>query len=62
MEPNPGQAVFAAHQILVKRLVLMPEDNYADDWHRAKIQSSMACSKARSGEKVWEPPYCPVRI
>ena len=33
MQPDPREAVLARNQILVKRLVLMPENNHAQNGH-----------------------------
>ena len=38
---HPRQAVLASHQILVKRLMLMPEKNQTQGGHWQKFQSSM---------------------
>ena len=40
VQTYPGQTVFAGNQILVKRLVLMPEKNDAEDGHGWNRQSS----------------------
>src|SRR5207248_568887 len=37
MEAYPGQAVFAGHQILVERLVLMPEKDKTQGGHERKF-------------------------
>ena len=33
VQPDPGKAIFACNQVFIKRLVLVPQDNYAQDGH-----------------------------
>ena len=46
MQAHPGQAVLAGDQILVKRLVLMPENHDAQDGHEGEISRFEASSLA----------------
>ena len=41
VQPHPGQAIFAGDQILVERLVLVPEKDDAQGRHGWKTKSSM---------------------
>ena len=47
VQPRPRQTVFARHQILVKRLVLMPEKNQPQSGHGWNSQSSMGIQLSR---------------
>src|SRR5579864_606907 len=59
MQPHPGQTVFPRYQVLVKRLVLVPEKNYAQHGHGIRhsspigillgiLQSSMRRQRVRT--------------
>jgi hypothetical protein len=41
VQSNPGQAIFAGYQVLVERLVLVPEKNQTQSRHGWKTKSSM---------------------
>ena len=49
MQAHPGQAIFAGHQILVERLVLMPEKNQTQGGHGWKVSLAwgFGCQGAR---------------
>jgi hypothetical protein len=40
MQPNPGQSVLARDQVLVKRLMLVPQDYNAQNRHEREISES----------------------
>src|SRR5260370_21066759 len=52
MQAHPGQAIFASHQILIERLVLVPEEDETQGGHERKCQSSMG---VRCGRKHGRP-------
>ncbi len=37
VQPHPGQTVLSRDQILVERLMLVPQDNHAQDGHLARL-------------------------
>ena len=47
VQANPRQTIFAGDQILVKRLVLVPQKNDAEDGHGWRSQSSMRDFRAK---------------
>ena len=40
VQPHPRQAVFSGDQVLIERLMLMPEHNYAQDGHQRRDLST----------------------
>ena len=54
MQPDPGQPVLAADQVLVKRLMLVPQNYDAQNGHEreiSKIEASSLAGIARGGRR-----------